>query len=60
MTKVLEVRRLDGPLHVAGKRRRPDEWDAPVEPYDPYGPGASGNDFDVITEEPATRDAVNE
>ncbi len=25
-----------------------------VGPYDPYGPGASGNDFDVITGEPAT------
>ncbi len=26
MTKVLELRCLDNPLHVARERRRPDEW----------------------------------
>jgi hypothetical protein len=26
-------------LYVARKERRPDEWDPPIEPYDPYGPG---------------------
>ena len=34
--EVLEVRNVDGRLHVARKARRPDEWD----PRDPYGPGA--------------------
>jgi len=29
------------PLHVVRKQRRPDEWDPPIEPYDPYGPGDS-------------------
>jgi hypothetical protein len=37
--QVLEVRNVDGRLHVARKERRPDEWDPPIEPYDPYGPG---------------------
>ncbi len=39
---------------LQGKGRRPDERDAPVEPYDT---GASGNDFDLITDQPATRGA---
>jgi hypothetical protein len=39
--QVLEVRNVDGRLHVARKLRHPDEWDPPYEPYDPYGPGAS-------------------
>jgi len=37
--EVLEVRNVDGRLHVARKERRPDEWDPPYEPSDPYGPG---------------------
>jgi hypothetical protein len=36
--EVLEVRNVNGSLHVARKARKPDEWDPPVEPYDPYGP----------------------
>jgi hypothetical protein len=39
--QVLEVRNVDGRLHVARKERRPDEWDPPIEPDDPYGPGKS-------------------
>jgi hypothetical protein len=46
--QVLEVRNVDGRLHVARKERRPDEWDPPIPVYDPYGPGDS-HDFDVIT-----------
>jgi hypothetical protein len=46
--QVLEVRNVEGRLHVSRKERRPDEWDPPVEPYDPYRPGASHH-FDVIT-----------
>ncbi len=33
--QVLEVRNVDGRLHVARKERRHDEWDPPVERYDP-------------------------
>ena len=36
--EVLEVRNVDGRLHIARKERRHDEWDPPIEPYDPYGP----------------------
>jgi hypothetical protein len=35
--QVLEVRNVDGQLHLARKERRPDEWDPPIEPYDLYG-----------------------
>ncbi len=38
-------------LHVARKERRHDEWDAPVEPYDPYG---LGKDCDMIPNESDT------
>jgi hypothetical protein len=37
--QVLEIRKVDGRLHVARKERRPDEWDPPIPLYDPYGPG---------------------
>jgi hypothetical protein len=37
--QVLEVRNVDGRLHVARKERHFDEWDPYVPPYDPYGPG---------------------
>jgi hypothetical protein len=46
--QVLEAPNVEGRLHVSRKERRPDEWDPPVEEYEPYGPGAS-HDFDVIT-----------
>jgi ATPase subunit of ABC transporter with duplicated ATPase domains len=39
--QVLEVRNVEGRIHVARKPRHHDEWDRYVEPYDPYGPGAS-------------------
>jgi hypothetical protein len=38
--QVLEVRNVDGRLHIARKPRHYDEWDPYVPPYDPYGPGA--------------------
>ena len=31
--EVLEVRCVDGRLHVSRKVRKPDEWDRPVEAY---------------------------
>jgi hypothetical protein len=34
--EVLEVRNVDGRLHIARKPRQYDEWDPPIEPYDPY------------------------
>lgn len=37
--EVIEVRNVDGWLHVARKARKPDEWDPPVEAYDPCGLG---------------------
>jgi hypothetical protein len=37
--EVLEIRNVDGVLHIARKLRYHDEWDPKVEPYDPYGPG---------------------
>jgi hypothetical protein len=43
--QVLEVHWLDGSLHVARKERHPDEWDRPVEAYDPYGPGIDEEDL---------------
>jgi hypothetical protein len=49
--EVLEVRSVDGRLQVARKERRPDEWDPPIEPYDPYGPGEPAV---VVTDEVST------
>jgi hypothetical protein len=37
--QVLEIRNVEGRLHVARKERRPAEWDPPIAPFDPYGPG---------------------
>jgi hypothetical protein len=33
--QVLEPPNVEGRLHVSRKERRPDEWDPPVEKYDP-------------------------
>ncbi len=33
--QVLEIRDVSGRLHVARRERRHDEWDPPVERYDP-------------------------
>jgi hypothetical protein len=38
--QVLEVRNVDGRLHIARKPREYDEWEPYVPPYDPHGPGA--------------------
>ena len=55
--QVLEIRNVDGRLHVARKNRKPDEWDPPFEPYDPYGSGigvsadsdfVSADNFDAV------------
>jgi hypothetical protein len=35
--QVLEVRNVDGRPHIARKQRKPNEWDPPIEPYDPCG-----------------------
>jgi hypothetical protein len=48
--QVLEVRCVEGRLHVARKPRHHDEWDRYVPPYDPYGPGASVSD-DAFTDD---------
>jgi hypothetical protein len=44
---------VDGRLHVSRKVRKPDEWDPPVEVYDPDGPGGIGDedieDLNVFT-----------
>jgi len=40
--EVLEVRNVDGRLHIARNVGYHDEWDPKVEPYDPYG---SGDEF---------------
>jgi hypothetical protein len=37
--EVVEVRNVNGRLHVARKPRRHDEWGPYIPPYDPYGPG---------------------
>ena len=37
--QVLEVRNVDGRLHIARKPREYDERGPYVPPYDPYGPG---------------------
>ncbi len=48
--EVLEVRNVDGRLHVARKARKPDEWDPPIAPYDPYGPGTGvSGDVDFVS-----------
>ena len=39
--EVLEVRNVEGRLHIARKLRQHDDWDPYVPPYDPYGPGES-------------------
>jgi hypothetical protein len=43
--EVLEVRNVDGRLHIARKARKPDEWDPPTPVYDPYGPGTGEEDL---------------
>jgi hypothetical protein len=35
--RVLEVRNVDGRLHIASKPRHHDGWDLPIAPYDPTG-----------------------
>jgi hypothetical protein len=35
--QVLEVRNVDGRLHIARKPGGYDEWDLPIAPYDPTG-----------------------
>jgi len=42
--EVLEIRNVDGVLHIARKARKPDEWDPPLPVYDPYGPDNSLQD----------------
>ena len=36
LDQVLELRWANGSLRAARKERRPDEWDAPTAPCDPY------------------------
>ncbi len=46
--QIVKIRAVDGRLHVARKAKHPDEWDPPIAPYDPYGPGSTE---DVFTDE---------
>jgi hypothetical protein len=48
--QVLEVRNAtaDGRLHIARKTKPHDDWDPLIEPYDPCGPGVTGNGNEVI------------
>jgi hypothetical protein len=48
--QVLEVRYAtgDGRLYIARKVKHHDDWDPPIAAYDPFGPGVTGNAFDVI------------
>jgi hypothetical protein len=48
--QVLEVRCVNGTLHVARKERHPDEWDRPVAPYDSYGPGVEMLDEETTSD----------
>ena len=52
--QVLEVRCVEGRLHVSRKVRKPDECDPPVEVYDPYGPGVEALDDVTGFQEPVT------
>jgi hypothetical protein len=52
--QVLEVRWVSGRLHVARKERHHDEWDRPVEAYDPYGPRVVVLDDVIGLQEPVT------
>jgi hypothetical protein len=39
-----------GRLHVARKPRHHDEWDPPIAPYDPFGPGTGvSGDVDFVS-----------
>ena len=38
-TKFSTFPTVDNRLHIARKPQKPDEWDPPIEPNDPYGPG---------------------
>jgi hypothetical protein len=51
--QVLEVRNATGDsrLHIARKVKRHDDWDPPIAPYDPYGPGVTGNAFESLASE---------
>jgi hypothetical protein len=53
-TETLEVRCVDGRLHVSRKVRKPDEWDPPVEAHGPYGPRRRGADDVTGFQEPVT------
>jgi hypothetical protein len=46
--EVLEVRNVDGRLYIARMPRFPNDWDPPIEPYDPYGPGTRNVSDEVI------------
>jgi len=42
--EVLEVRNVEGRLHIARKVRYHDEWDPPVEAHDPTARAKSVDD----------------
>jgi hypothetical protein len=52
--QVLEVRWVSGRLYAAREDRHHDEWDRPVEAYDPCGPGVEVLDDVMGFQEPVT------
>jgi hypothetical protein len=46
-----------GVMNVARKSRAHDEWDPPIAPYDPYGPGDVVSTDDVSTDTGVSTDA---
>jgi hypothetical protein len=48
LARVDAIRWVNGTIHVARKDRHHDEWDRPVEAYDPYGPGVDEEDVSAF------------
>ena len=47
--EMLEVRNVDGRLHIARNEHHHDEWDPPVEPYDPCEPDMVSMSCNAVT-----------
>jgi hypothetical protein len=55
--EVIEIRNVGGQIRVARKTRNHDDWDPPIEPYDPYGPGEVVSTDTVSTDAGVSTDA---
>ncbi len=58
--QIVEIRAVDGRLHVARKAKHPDEWEPPYEPYDTYGPGETYETSEFNTDDEADASSVTE